>query len=99
MKKDFKEFLDRSAFKLHVRGRVKMRVFWINLAIAVAIWLLTFIPTFLYFCVWATGLSATMTYFAILGALGLWQLLNVVFFLVPALAAFAESRAIRRSAQ
>ena len=80
------DFVDTHNLKMHERQRTLIRSFVINLGFIAVIWLLTFIPGFLFLGVIMTGLSATMMHFAVIGALGLWGVLNFAFFLVPAIA-------------
>lgn len=72
--------------KLRTRQRHLIRAFVINLVMITIVWLLTFVPGFLFLGVIMTGLSATMMHFAVIGALGLWGVLSLALFLVPAIA-------------
>lgn len=80
------DFIDMHAYKMHERQHYLMRAFVINLVLITIIWLLTFVPGFLFVGVIMTGMSATMMHFAVIGALGLWGVLNFVFFFAPAIA-------------
>ncbi|MDE6250999.1 MAG: hypothetical protein K2M34_05230 [Alphaproteobacteria bacterium] len=80
------DFTENYVWKMRVRRRQLLRAFVINLVLIALIWLLTFVPGVLFLGVIMTGLSATMMHFAIIGALGLWGMLNFAFFLVPAIA-------------
>lgn len=93
MKKDFVENLD---MKMWFRQRVMFRAFFINLILGLFVWALTaFVPLILYVAVWATGISPMMMYFSIVGGIAFWQMLNVVFFLIPAIAIWWERKYLK----
>lgn len=93
MKKDFVENFD---MKMWFRQRVMFRAFFINLILGLFVWALTaFVPLILYVAVWATGISPMMMYFSIVGGIAFWQMLNVVFFLIPAIAIWWERKYLK----
>ncbi len=90
-----KEYLEIENRKLLSRQRVLLRAFAINLFLGFVCWLLTMVPGVLYFGVWATGFSAMMMYYSVISAIALWQLLNVIFFLVPGVALMWERKYLK----
>lgn len=93
MKKDFVENFD---MKMWFRQRVMFRTFFINLILGLFVWALTaFVPLILYVAVWATGISPMMMYFSIVAGIAFWQMLNVVFFLIPAIAIWWERKYLK----
>lgn len=93
MKKDFVENFD---MKMWFRQRAMFRAFFINLILGLLVWALTaFVPLILYVAVWATGISPMMMYFSIVGGIAFWQMLNVVFFLIPAIAIWWERKYLK----
>ena len=92
-----KDLIQQMELKLHTKYRMLFRSFFINLALGILAWvLLTLLPILLYIAVWATGVSPMVMYFSIIGGIAMWQMLGVVLFLVPAISASIEYRAVRR---
>ncbi len=83
MKKDFYEMQDA---KLATRQRILFRAFWINTALVMLVWLLSFIPQFLFFGALMTGVPGSWFYYLMMCGLALWELIAVIFFLAPAIA-------------
>lgn len=91
-----KDLIQQMEMKLHAKYSMLFRSFFINLALGILAWVLTLFPVLLYIAVWATGVSPMLMYFSIIGGIAMWQMLGVIFFLVPAISAWVEYRAVRR---
>lgn len=72
--------------KMRVAQSVLMRAFVVNTLLVLLVWLLTFIPGFIFMGVLLTGVSAPVFYVYAIGALAVWGLAGVILFLVPAIA-------------
>ena len=72
--------------KMRVAQSVLMRAFVVNTLFVLLVWLLTFIPGFIFMGVLLTGVSAPVFYVYAIGALAVWGLAGVILFLVPAIA-------------
>ena len=72
--------------KMRVAQSVLMRAFVVNTLFVLLVWLLTFIPGFIFMGVLLTGVSAPVFYVYAIGALAVWELAGVILFLVPAIA-------------
>ncbi len=90
-----KEFIEIESEKLRLRQRMLFRTFWVNVILGVIAWGLTLVPGILYFGVWMTGFSAMLMYYSAISAIALWQMLNVVFFFAPAVAAWWERKMMK----
>lgn len=93
MKKDF--ILEQS-MKLRIKHRTLLRAFFINLVLGIIALALTYFPVLLYIGVWATGISPMVMYFSIISGIAMWQMLGVVFFLIPGWSAWIERRSLER---
>lgn len=91
MKKDFIQAQD---LKLRIKHRMLLRAFFINLVLGIIALALTYFPVLLYIGVLATGISPMVMYFSIISGIAVWQMLGVVLFLVPGLAAWMERRSL-----
>ena len=80
--------------KLRMKHRMLFRAFFINLILGVIALALTYFPILLYVAVWATGISPMVMYFSIISGIAVWQMLGVVFFLVPGISAWMERRSL-----
>ena len=80
--------------KLRMKHRMLFRAFFINLILGVIVLALTYFPILLYVAVWATGISPMVMYFSIISGIAVWQMLGVVFFLVPGISAWMERRSL-----
>lgn len=89
------DFLTKRDIKLLSKQRVLFRAFAVNTLLVLLIWALTFIPQFIYFGVWVTGVSAPMFFFYAIGTLALWGLAGVILFLVPAIAIWWERKMLK----
>lgn len=79
------EFVETNV-KMRVAQSVLMRAFVVNTLFVLLVWLLTFIPGFIFMGVLLTGVSAPVFYVYAIGALAVWGLAGVILFLVPAIA-------------
>ncbi len=68
------------------RARVALRAFTLNTLFVLLIWLFSFIPGFLFFGALVTGVPGAWFYYLMVCALALWEMIAVIFFLVPGLA-------------
>lgn len=89
-----KDFIQEQDMKLRMKHRMLFRAFFINLILGVIALALTYFPILLYIAVWATGISPMVMYFSIIGGIAFWQMLGVVFFLVPGISAWMERRSL-----
>lgn len=89
-----KDFIQEQDMKLRMKHRMLFRAFFINLILGVVALALTYFPILLYIAVWATGISPMVMYFSIIGGIAFWQMLGVVFFLVPGISAWMERRSL-----
>lgn len=89
-----KDFIQEQDMKLRMKHRMLFRAFFINLILGVVVLALTYFPILLYIAVWATGISPMVMYFSIIGGIAFWQMLGVVFFLVPGISAWMERRSL-----
>ncbi len=87
-----KEYLDTRQDKLQTRARILMRSFFINTIFVLFFWVLSFIPGILFFGALLTGVPGAWFYYLMMCGLALWELIAVVFYLVPSLATFWESK-------
>ncbi len=71
---------------LSLRQRILFRTFWVNIALAFFVWLLSFIPQILFFGALMTGVPGAWFYYLMMCGLALWVLISVIFYLAPALA-------------
>mgnify|MGYP004526412107 CR=1 FL=1 len=84
MKADFYDALDA---KMLFKQRALFRAFFINVILGLIIGALAlFVPYFLFALVVLTGISPMMMFFSVVSGIALWQMLGILFFLVPALA-------------
>lgn len=90
-----KEYIEMHEMKMLSIQRTLMRAFAVNTILAIIVWLLTFIPGFIFLGVVLTGLSAPMFYLSAIGTLAVWGLTGVVLFLVPAIAIWWERKMIK----
>ncbi len=90
-----KEFIEMCDAQLLSKQRVWFRAFVVNTLLVLFIWLMTFIPAFIYLGVLVTGVSAPMFYVYAIGTLAVWGLAGVVLFLVPAIAVWWERKMVR----
>ena len=82
-----KEICEIQNMKLYVRQATLFRAFLINVILGLVVDALAlFVPGFLFALVVVTGVSPMMMFFSMISGIALWQMLGVVFFLVPALA-------------
>lgn len=79
MKKD-------TAENLLLRQKILFRTFWVNTALVLLVWLISFIPGFLFFGALLTGVPAAWFYYLMMCGLALWELINIIFFFAPAVA-------------
>lgn len=89
-----KDFIQEQDMKLRMKHRMLFRAFFINLILGVVVLALTYFPILLYVAVWATGISPMVMYFSIISGIAVWQMLGVVFFLVPGISAWMERRSL-----
>lgn len=89
-----KDFIQEQDFKLRMKQRWLFRAFFINLFLGVIALALTYFPILLYVAVWATGISPMVMYFSAIAAIALWQMLGVIYFLVPAVAIWWERKTL-----
>ena len=89
-----KDFIQEQDMKLRMKHRMLFRAFFINLILGVIVLALTYFPILLYVAVWATGISPMVMYFSIISGIAVWQMLGVVFFLVPGISAWMERRSL-----
>lgn len=89
-----KDFIQEQDMKLRMKHRMLFRAFFINLILGVVVLALTYFPILLYIAVWATGISPMVMYFSIISGIAVWQMLGVVFFLVPGISAWMERRSL-----
>ncbi len=89
-----KDFIQEQDMKLRMKHRMLFRAFFINLILGVVVLALTYFPILLYVAVWATGISPMVMYFSIISGIAVWQMLGVVFFLVPGISAWLERRSL-----
>ncbi len=89
-----KDFIQEQDMKLRMKHRMLFRAFFINLILGVIALALTYFPILLYVAVWATGISPMVMYFSIISGIAVWQMLGVVFFLVPGISAWMERRSL-----
>lgn len=90
-----KEYVEMHDAHLLSRQRVLLRAFAINTALVILVWLLTFIPGFIFLGVIMTGISAPMFLLSAIGTLAVWGLAGVALFLVPGLAIWWERKMIK----
>jgi len=90
-----KDFIQEQDMKLRIKQRTLFRAFFINLILGIVALVLTYVPVLLYVAVLMTGISPMVMYFSIIGAIAFWQMLGLVFFLVPAIATWWERRALQ----
>ena len=90
-----KEFIEMRDAQLLSKQRVWFRAFVVNTLLVLFIWLMTFIPAFIYLGVLVTGVSAPMFYVYAIGTLAVWGLAGVVLFLGPAIAVWWERKMVR----
>lgn len=92
MKKDFYEMQKE---KLLIRSRILIRSFWLNTLFVLLVWLLSFIPGFLFMGALITGVPGAWFFYLMMCGLALWEMVAIIFFLVPGISAYIESRRIR----
>ena len=94
-KKDYNEWLGYKIFKLRQTRNTLLRAFLINYIIIFAAWLFSMTPMFdelvRIFIHWPADQMHTY----MMDLLGIWKILGVVLFLVPALAMWWEMHACR----
>ena len=86
------DFITTTDFSMRTKMRTLFRAFFINLILGAVALVLTYIPVILYIAVLMTGISPMVVYFSVISAIALWQMLNVIFFLVPAIAIWWERK-------
>ncbi len=91
-----KDFIAEQDMKMRIKQRTLFRAFFINLILGLVALVLTYIPVLLYVAVVATGISPMVMYFSIIAAIALWQMLGVIYFLVPAVALWWERRTLEK---
>ena len=75
--------------------RTLMRAFVVNTVLVLLVWLLTFVPGFIFMGVLLTGVSAPVFYVYAVGTLAMWGLAGVILFLVPAIAVWWERKLMK----
>lgn len=74
--------MEKMLHKLRHKRNVLFKTFLINLALIIIVWLLSMTP----FYSWVMGWSDAQMNVYIYSMIGLWKILNVTFFLCPAIA-------------
>ncbi|MCL2629445.1 MAG: hypothetical protein FWD33_02020 [Alphaproteobacteria bacterium] len=82
--------------KLCSKRNVAFRAFVINYAAIVVVWLFSLMPWYNNLVQRFMHMDAKEAHFFILDILSIWQVLNVVLFLAPALALWWEMHALRK---
>ncbi len=76
---------------LRIRN-VLFKAFIINLIVIVAVWLLSLSSVFTHLMQPFLGFDARQSHMYMAGLIGIWKILNVVLFLIPAIAIHWEYR-------
>jgi uncharacterized membrane protein len=76
---------------LRIRN-ILFRAFVINLIVIVAVWLLSLGSVFTDLMQTFSGFDARQNHIYMAGMIGIWKILNVVLFLIPAIAIHWEYR-------
>ncbi len=74
------------AESLALRQKILFRTFWVNTLLVFLVWLISFVPGVLFFGALLTGVPGAWFYYLMMCGLALWELINVIFFLAPAVA-------------
>lgn len=72
--------------------RVSFRAFLINLVLGIIAFALMMWTPLYYISVLISGISPMTLWGSVIAAIALWQMLNVIFFLVPAIAMWWERK-------
>ncbi len=72
--------------------RVAFRAFLINLVLGIIVFALMMWTPLYYISVLISGISPMTLWGSFIAAIALWQMLNVIFFLVPAIAMWWERK-------
>ncbi len=87
-----KEYIEMRRDKLQTRARILMHSFWINTLFVLGLWIISFIPGFLFMGALITGVPGAWFYYLMMCALALWEMIAVIFYLVPAIATHLEAK-------
>ncbi|MCL2538232.1 MAG: hypothetical protein FWF34_02420 [Alphaproteobacteria bacterium] len=91
-----KDFLKYTLEKLRIKRNILFRAFAISYGAIIIGWLFSISPLFLWTIKEFTLFSPEDSYFYIMNIFGVWQTLNVVFLLFPALAIWWEMHELQK---
>ncbi len=79
------------------KQRVLFRAFFINLIMGFIVFcLIILMPAFVYMAVLISGISPITMYLAMIAGIGVWQMLGIVLFLVPAISLWYERKILSK---
>ena len=92
-----KDWMEHKIHKLYHKRNFLLRAFLINYVAVFVAWLITMIPGYQEMAMHFLQTDAAETHMFIMDIFGLWKILGVVLFLVPALAAWWEMHACKKA--
>jgi len=91
-----KDWVEYKLQKMRMRRNVSFRAFAINWVLIFVVWMISMTPMYEGLMEYFMHTDAVQSQMFILDMIGLWKILNVVFFLVPALAIWWEMHAFEK---
>ena len=93
---NMKEAMRHQYHKMHVNRNILFKAFLINYIAIFITWLLSMVPGFNGLIVHFTHMAAGDVNMYMLDMLGMWKILGVVLFLMPALAIWWEMHSFKK---
>ena len=91
-----KDWFEHKMYKLRQKRNISFRAFAINIVLILIVWLCSMMPWYNAMVAHFMSISPANAQMFVLDIIGLWKVLNAVFFLVPGLALWWEMHACEK---